>query len=225
MPFSFTTDSTRVRGRGTINPVTGLETGYDFYLAWSSDSFPRMVAISFEQQTPYFPDGYSVNSANNGPYGDAVVEEVIPRLESELRLIRSPHARLVEGASTGGWSALDLQLKYPDFFGGAWVLQPDPIDFRRYQLVNIYEDANAFAQPLGPFGSAERPFRRTRGGPGGLDRAAAQPLRGSPGHARPLRLPARSVGSQLRPGRAVTDIPSRSGTSSPAPSTRTSPHT
>jgi len=161
VPFGFTTDSTRVRGRGTISTVTGLETGYDFYQAWASDAFPRMVAISFEQQTPYFPDGYSVNSANNGPYGDAVVEDVIPYLEKALRLIPSPHARLVEGASTGGWSALGLQLRYPDFFGGAWVLQPDPIDFRRYQLVNIYEDANAFAIPLGPFGTAERPFRRS----------------------------------------------------------------
>jgi hypothetical protein len=161
VPFNFSTDSARVRGRGTINPVTGVETGYDFYLAWSSDSFPRMVAISFEQQTPYFPDGYSVNSANNGPYGDAVVEEVIPYLEKELRLVSSPHARLVEGASTGGWSALNLQLRHPDFFGGAWVLQPDPIDFRRYQLLNIYEDVNAFTQPLGAFNVAERPFRRS----------------------------------------------------------------
>ena len=161
VPFSFTPDSTRVRNRGSISPVTGVETGYDFYLAWSSDSFPRMVAISFEQQTPFFPDGYSVNSANNGPYGDAIVEEVIPHLEKTLRLVSSPHARLVEGASTGGWSALNLQLKHPDFFGGAWVLQPDPIDFRRYQLVNIYEDANAFTLPLGAFNVAERPFRRS----------------------------------------------------------------
>jgi len=161
VPFSFTTDSTRVRERGVISPVTGVETGFDFYQAWSADSFPRMVAISFEQQTPYFPDGYSVNSANNGPYGDAIVEEVIPFLEDTLRLLKAPHARLMEGASTGGWSALGLQLRYPDFFGGAWVLQPDPIDFRRYQLVNIYDDANAFTIPLGAFGSAERPFRRS----------------------------------------------------------------
>jgi hypothetical protein len=164
VPFNFTTDSSRVRGRGQIHPVTGVETGYDFYLAWNSESFPRMVAISFEQQTPFFPDGYSVNSANNGPYGDAIVEEVIPFLEKALRLVASPHARLVEGASTGGWSALNLQLRHPDFFGGAWVLQPDPIDFRRYQLVNIYEDANAFTIPLGAFNTAERPFRRSAEG-------------------------------------------------------------
>lgn len=164
IPFSFTTDSTRRRRLDEINPVTGLETGYDFYKAWISDSMPRMVAISFQQQTPYFPDSYSVNSANNGPYGDAIVEEVIPELERRFRLIGKPYARLVEGASTGGWQTLALQLKHPDFFGGAWVLQPDPIDFRSYQLVNIYRDTSAFALPAGQFTTAERPFRRTVAG-------------------------------------------------------------
>ena len=161
VPFSFTTDSTRVRGLGEINPTTGVETGYDFYKAWISDGFPRVIAISLEQQTPYFPDSYSVNSANNGPYGDAVVEEVIPYLEEHFRIIRSPYARQLEGASTSGWQSLALQLRNPDFFGGAWILQPDPIDFRRYQLVDIYQDGNAFEIPAGQFISAERPFRRT----------------------------------------------------------------
>lgn len=161
VPFSFTTDSTRVRRLGEINPVTGLETGYDFYEEWISDTMPRMVAISFQQQTPYFPDSYSVNSANNGPYGDAMVEEVIPELERRFRLIGQPYARLVEGASTGGWQTLALQLKHPDFFGGAWVLQPDPIDFTSYQLVDIYQDTSAFTLPAGQFITADRPFRRT----------------------------------------------------------------
>jgi hypothetical protein len=161
VPFSFRTDSTGVRGLGRINPVSGVETGYDFHRAWSAPDFPRMVAISFEQQTPFFPDSYSVNSANNGPYGDAIVEEIIPELERRFRLIAKPYARLVEGASTGGWQTLALQLQHPDFFGGAWVLQPDPIDFRKYQLVNIYQDTSAFVVPAGQFISAERPFRRT----------------------------------------------------------------
>jgi hypothetical protein len=164
VPFSFSTDSTRVRGLGVINPVTGVETGYDFYRAWAAEDFPRVIAIGFEQQTPYFPDSYSVNSANNGPYGDAIVEEVIPALEERFRIIRQPHARIVEGASTGGWQALALQLQHPDFFGGAWVLQPDPIDFRKNLLVNNYADSSAFVVPTGPFTTAERPFRRTTEG-------------------------------------------------------------
>jgi hypothetical protein len=164
VPFSFSTDSTRARGLGAINPVTGTETGFDFYRAWSSDDFPRVIAISFEQQTPYFPDSYSVNSANNGPYGDAIVQEVIPWLEEHFRIIPRPFARIVEGASTGGWQALALQLQHPDYFGGAWVLQPDPIDFRKNQLVNNYTDSSAFVVTTGPFTAAERPFRRTTEG-------------------------------------------------------------
>jgi hypothetical protein len=162
-PFSFSTTPSQ-RPLGDINPVTGTESGYDFYQSWIADDFPRVVAITLEQQTPYFPDSYSVNSANNGPYGDAIVEEVIPFLEERFRIIRKPFARQLEGASTSGWQSLALQLRNPDFFGGAWVLQPDPIDFRRHLHVNVYEDTNAFSLPAGEFISAERPFRRTREG-------------------------------------------------------------
>ena len=161
IPFNFTPDSTRVRNIGQINPVTGVETGFDFYKAWVSDTFPRFLAVSFEQATPFFLDSYSVNSASNGPYGDAMVEEIIPSLEKQFRMIGKPYARLAEGASTGGWQTLALQLKYPDFFGGAWVLQPDPIDFRRYQLVDIYTDTNAFVMPNTQLTTTERPFKRT----------------------------------------------------------------
>jgi hypothetical protein len=164
VPFGFSTDSTRFRTLGQINTVTGVETGFDFYRSWISDDFPRVIAISFQQQTPYFPDSYSVNSANNGPYGDAVVQEAIPYLERQFRIIPQSYARLVEGASTGGWQTLALQLQHPDYFGGAWVLQPDPIDFRSYQLVNIYEDENAFEIPEGMFITTERPFRRSVSG-------------------------------------------------------------
>ena len=166
VPFGFSTDSTRARGRGEVDPVTGVESGYDFAKTWMGDSFPRVVAISFQQQTPYFPDSCSVNSANNGPYADAMLKEVIPEFERRFRLIPQGYARLVEGASTGGWQALALQLKHPDFFGGAWVLQPDPIDFRSYQLVNIYEDTSAFRMPAGQFVSAPSaaPWRDSRCG-------------------------------------------------------------
>jgi hypothetical protein len=160
VPFSFNPDSTRVRNIGQVNPVTGLETGYDFYTSWVSDDFPRVIAVTLQQSTPYFPDSYSVNSANNGPYGDAIVEEVIPFLEREFRMIGQPYARIVEGASTNGWQSLALQLRNPDLFGGAWILQPDPIDFTRYQLTDIYADENAFFTGRGEL-TVERPFRRT----------------------------------------------------------------
>lgn len=159
-PFSFNSDPASARGREGVHPVTGLESGYAFYEAWTRDDFPRVIGISFQQQTPFFPDSYSINSANNGPYGDAMIDEVIPWLEGQFRMIREPWARIVEGASTGGWQALALQLHHPDFFGGAWILQPDPIDFSRYGLVNIYEDDHAFTLRTGPFTTEERPMRR-----------------------------------------------------------------
>jgi len=158
VPFFFSTDSSQGR---RVNPVSGMETGYDFYHSWKAEDFPRVIAISLEQNTPYFLDSYSVNSANNGPYGDAVVQEIIPELEQRFRILGKPYARQLEGASTSGWQTLALQLRNPDFFGGAWILQPDPIDFRRYGLVDIYSDTNAFASVNGQFTVAERPFRRT----------------------------------------------------------------
>lgn len=160
VPFSFNPDSSRARNVGRIDPVRGVESGYDFYKEWISDDFPRVVAITLEQSTPYFPDSYSVNSANNGPYGDAVMEEVIPFLEREFRLIGEPWARILEGASTSGWQTLALMLRHPDSFGGAWILQPDPVDFRSYLLTDVYEDENAFSIPVGNL-QVERPFRRT----------------------------------------------------------------
>ena len=159
-PFSFSPDSTRFRDPWAINPTSGVETGYAFYRSWTSDDFPRVIAVSLEQQTPYFPDSYSVNSANHGPYGDAIIHEVIPELERRFRMIGEPWARILEGASTSGWQSLALILRNPEFFGGAWILQPDPIDFTRYQLTNIYEDENAFFTPAGEL-RVERPFRRT----------------------------------------------------------------
>ncbi len=166
IPFSFDTDSAdeNVARQGQVDSITGLESGYDFYRTWISDRYPRVIAITLEQQTPYFPDSYSVNSANDGPYGDALVEEVIPALEARFRIIAKPYARLLEGASTSGWQTLALQLRNPDYFGGAWVLQPDPIDFRHYQLTNIYQDTTAFEEASGEFVTGERTFgRRTNG--------------------------------------------------------------
>lgn len=102
------------------------------------------------------------DSENNGPCGRALVEEFIPALESKFPLVPKPEARLLRGHSSGGWSTLWLVLQYPQTFGAAWSTAPDPIDFRRFQLVNIYEDPNFYESrpsdaPARPFPS----FRRT----------------------------------------------------------------
>ncbi|HYL74361.1 MAG TPA: alpha/beta hydrolase-fold protein [Bryobacteraceae bacterium] len=135
--------------------------GHDFYQEWNSDNFPRAIAVTFQHPTPYFDDSYAVNSANNGPYGDALLQELIPYLEEHFRLIREPAARLLTGGSTGGWESLALEVHHPDFFGGTWTFFPDPIDFRRYQLVNIYDDENAFRAPGYEYPVPERPLMRS----------------------------------------------------------------
>jgi hypothetical protein len=136
------------------------ETGYEFYQAWNSDNFPRMIAVTLQHPTPYFDDSYAVNSANSGPYGDAILQELIPEIEKRFRLIPKGYARVLTGGSTGGWESIALQLYHPDFFGGTWTLFPDPIDFRHYQLTNIYQDDNAFLMPNGGFHKPERPMQQ-----------------------------------------------------------------
>jgi Putative esterase len=159
--FYFNEDPNSAKQQAGLRASSNVQPGYEFYQEWISDKFPRFLLVTFVEPSPFFPDGYGVNSANNGPYGDAVTQELIPAVEKQFRAIAKPHARLLEGASTGGWGSLSLQLRYPDFFGGAWVFNPDPIDFRRYLLVNIYEDENAFTAPGRSWIPAERPMRRS----------------------------------------------------------------
>jgi hypothetical protein len=137
--------------------------GYEFYKYWISDDCPRMIAVTFQHPNPYYDDSYAVNSPNVGPYGDAFMEELIPMVEKEFRITRQPYARVLSGGSTGGWIALAHQVFYPDFYGGSWPLAPDPVDFRAYELVNIYEDENAYYRDFGWL-KVERPeFRDVTG--------------------------------------------------------------
>jgi S-formylglutathione hydrolase FrmB len=138
--------------------------GYQLYQNWTSENFPRLLMVTFLHPTPYYDDSYAVNSANNGPYGDAIMTELIPYIESHFRIIRQPYARVLSGGSTGGWESLALQVYHPDFFGGAWVYYPDPVDFRRWGLTDIYADANAYTPPGTSWLDRERPFLRTAEG-------------------------------------------------------------
>lgn len=109
---------------------------------WQKGEVPlQMFRIVLD---PDVPLGHSVfaNSANNGPVGDALVRELIPEIERRFRVIPEARARFVGGHSSGGWSSLWLQVSYSDLFGGCWSTAPDPVDFRSFQTVNIYEDRN-----------------------------------------------------------------------------------
>ena len=119
--------------------------GADFTRFWLSDAAPRVILVSIRDANPFYDTSYSVNSANVGPWGDAIIEELIPYLERTFRIIPEPWARVTAGGSTGGWEALAMQAYYPETFGGAWGWCPDPVDFRYHQIVNLYEDTNAYA--------------------------------------------------------------------------------
>ncbi len=116
---------------------------------WMSDDCPRMIAVTFQHPCPYYDDSYAVNSPNVGPYQDAIMQELIPAIEKQFRIIKKPYARILSGGSTGGWISLMLQIFQPDFFGGTFTLCPDPVDFRYFQCVNIYEDKNAYYKEFG----------------------------------------------------------------------------
>lgn len=132
---------------------------YAFYQKWISADFPRFLVIEIEHANPYYDDSYAVNSANLGPYGDAINKELIPEIERRFRGIGAGWARFTYGGSTGGWEALATQVFYPDMYNGAFAACPDPIDFRAYTLINVYEDANAYTL-RGEALSVERPAMR-----------------------------------------------------------------
>ncbi|HXA38690.1 MAG TPA: hypothetical protein VNW53_06800 [Phenylobacterium sp.] len=132
---------------------------YAFYQRWIAKDFPRFLVIEIEHANPYYDDSYAVNSANLGPYGDAINKELIPAIEKQFRGIGQGWARFTYGGSTGGWEAMATQVFYPDMYNGAFIACPDPIDFRAYTTINLYKDRNAFYQQ-GVANRIERPAQR-----------------------------------------------------------------
>jgi hypothetical protein len=150
-----------IGGYGTRYTAVGgwMARANPFRQFWLADDTPRMVLLLPDGAGPY-GDPYQVNSANNGPYGDALVQELIPYVEKQFRGIGRPQARFLDGTSTGGWVSLGLQVFYPEFFNGAWSCCPDPVDFREFEIVNIYEDDNMYINKHG----FERPSMRDANG-------------------------------------------------------------
>ncbi len=120
------------------------EYSYRFYKDWTGPNFPRVIIVMIQHANPYFDDSYAVNSANLGPYGDAITYELIPYIEKKFRSIGQGWARTLYGGSTGGWEALGAQVFYPDEYNGCWANCPDPVDFRAYSIVDIYRHQNAY---------------------------------------------------------------------------------
>jgi hypothetical protein len=135
------------------------EQAHQFYKEWTGPGYPRMVIVEIQHANPYYDDSYAVNSANLGPYGDAITYELLPFLEKKYRCIGAGWARFLYGGSTGGWEALAVQIFYPTEYNGCYAACPDPIDFRAYTIVDIYKDKNAYYDE-GPWHRVKRPAAR-----------------------------------------------------------------
>ena len=132
---------------------------HDFYKKWTASDFPRFLIVEIQHANPFYDDSYAVNSANLGPYGDAIHYELIPEIERQFRGLAQGWARFTYGGSTGGWEALATQVFYPDMFNGCFAACPDPISFNAYTVVDIYKDKNAYYTE-GPFKKTLRPGKR-----------------------------------------------------------------
>jgi hypothetical protein len=132
---------------------------HEFFKRWTGPNFPRFLVVEVQHANPFYDDSYAVNSANLGPYGDAIMYELLPAIEKKFRGIGQGWARFTYGGSTGGWEALAAQIFYPTEFNGAFGACPDPIDFRAYMTVNLYEDKNAYFVQ-GPHQRIPRPGKR-----------------------------------------------------------------
>ncbi len=117
---------------------------YEEYKKWISPGFPRVLVIQIQHANPFYDDSYAVNSANVGPYGDAIETELMPAVEKKFRGIGQGWARFLYGGSTGGWESLAVQMFYPDRYNGAFVACPDPVDFHAYMTTDLYNQPNMF---------------------------------------------------------------------------------
>jgi hypothetical protein len=120
------------------------EEAYKNYLEWVKPGTPRMLIVKLQHANPFYDDSYAVNSANVGPYGDAIETELIPAIEKQFRGIGAGWARFLYGGSTGGWESLAVQMFYPEHYNGAFVACPDPVDFHAYMTRDLYKDDNMF---------------------------------------------------------------------------------
>ena len=130
---------------------TREQNGYRFFQDWTAGRLPRVILIYVQNANPYYDDSYDVDSANVGPYGSAINDELIPAIEKKYRGIGQGWARATFGGSTGGWEAAATQILYPDYYNGAYIACPDPVDFHGYQNIDLYNDTNAFVRK-GDFG-------------------------------------------------------------------------
>jgi hypothetical protein len=135
--------------RGAKDARAGMDSG----------RLPQMIWVELDESSAAGPHLF-VDSVNNGPWGTALTEELIPWLERRYRMDGAPNGRLLTGHSSGGWASLWLQTRYPELFGGTWSTSPDPVDFTDFVGVDLYDPAaNMYVARDG----TPRPFIRDQG--------------------------------------------------------------
>lgn len=146
-------------GFGANHRLDGQQLSRQWHLMETGE-IPPMIWVALDYGGPTGTTEFA-NSVNNGPWGDALVTEVIPALEARYRMDAKASGRFLTGHSSGGWFALWTMVRHPALFGGAWATSPDPPDFHDFLGVNLYaHGANMYRDTTG----AARPLERDRGG-------------------------------------------------------------
>ncbi|PNS19585.1 hypothetical protein CAC42_7429 [Sphaceloma murrayae] len=120
---------------------------------------PKFISVTFRHEAPFYDDSYAVNTANIGPYGDAINDELLPLIDSTFRTIAAPWARVQEGGSTGGWISAATMAYRPDLFGACFSSYPDSLDFHKHQDISLYTNKNAYFNADGSVIPSIRTFR------------------------------------------------------------------
>lgn len=123
------------------------EEAYKNFQDWTAPDKPRFLIVKLQHANPFYDDSYAVDSANLGPYGEAIETELIPAIEKQFRAIGAGWARFLYGGSTGGWESLAAQIFYPTHYNGAFAACPDPVDFHAYMTTDLYGRENMFWIP------------------------------------------------------------------------------
>jgi S-formylglutathione hydrolase FrmB len=145
-------------GFGGDHP-TSLLSGLSIRKRMEAGTMPPMIWVMLDESCPEGTHEFA-DSVNDGPWGTALTTEFIPEIERHYRMDAKPAGRLLNGHSSGGWATLQLQINYPQVFGGTWSTSPDSSDFHDFTGPDLYAPgANVYRRPDG----AAYPIMRDKG--------------------------------------------------------------
>jgi enterochelin esterase-like enzyme len=145
-------------GFGATHRLNGQQLSRQWHLM-QTGALPPMIWVALDFSSPTGTSEFA-DSASNGPWGEALVSELIPTLEARYRMDAKASGRFLTGHSSGGWFALWTIVRHPELFGASWATSPDPVDFHDFLGVDLYATApNLYRAADG----APRPLERDHG--------------------------------------------------------------